>query len=600
MGFTSCIRHVFDLLDRRERIRTIVLLGMIIFMAFLELLGVALILPFISLLSQPDSIQDRQYFKYIYEFFSFSSPRAFLITLGIVVFLQIVLANSFKAYTTSRILQFSYGLGHSISSRLLRSYMSRPYEWFLTQNSANLSKIMLSEVNQVVNRTILPLLQICSQGILAFAIFSFLIAVDPVLALATVCILGASFCVIYYLLRQYILRMASLRLEANQRRFQIAQEVLGGIKDVKAVCGESVFLKRFDESSRLYAACEANNQVAGQLPRYALEAIGFGGIIVLAMHLFITHEGLNGALDLLVLYAVAGYRLLPTLQHIFQNVSSVRFSVPSLEALHKNVTETLSSLLLSEDTPPTRMKLTEAIALRDVYYTYPSSGKPSLHGINVYIRAHSFVAFVGPTGSGKTTVIDILLGLLTPSQGEMLVDGLPVDETTQRAWRRNVGYVPQHIFLADDTIEANIAFGVPQLQIDRDAVIRAAKTAHMHDFILQELDDGYETYVGERGVRLSGGQRQRIGIARALYHDPDVLILDEATSALDSATEGKVMLAIQALGRSKTIIVIAHRLTTVKDCDEIYVLSGARAINSGTYDELLERCEKFRALALQA
>lgn len=600
MRFPASIRRVFDLLDQHERIRILILFGMILVMAFLELAGVAMILPFISLLSHPDNVQNNQYLKQVYDFLSFSSPRAFLVSLGILVFVQMAMANTFKAYTMSHILRFSYGLGHSISYRLLRSYMGRPYEWFLTQNSANLSKIMLSEVNQVVNRTILPLLQICSQGILAFVMLAFLIAVDPVLALATVCVLGAAYGAIYYLLRQYILRMASLRLEANQRRFQIAQEVLGGVKDVKAACGESLFLSRFDESSRLYAVCEANSQVSGQLPRYALEAIGFGGILVLALYLFLTREDLDGALQILVLYAVAGYRLLPTLQHIFQNLSSVRFSVPSLEALHKNVTETLTSLFVLEEVPPPRLKLTETIALRDVHYTYPSASKPSLRGVTVDIRAHSLVAFVGSTGSGKTTAIDILLGLLTPSQGEMLVDGVLVAEGNQRAWRRNVGYVPQHIFLSDDTVEANIAFGVPQLQIDREAVIRAAKAAQMHDFISSELENGYATHVGERGVRLSGGQRQRIGIARALYHDPEVLILDEATSALDSATEAKVMEAIQALGRSKTIIMIAHRLTTVKNCDVIHVLVAGRIISSGAYDELLERCEPFRILALQA
>jgi ABC-type multidrug transport system fused ATPase/permease subunit len=277
----------------------------------------------------------------------------------------------------------------------------------------------------------------------------------------------------------------------------------------------------------------------------------------------------------------------------------MRFGTGTLNKLHEDFVATAAGRAIpsvpGESAPA--LRLTEQIELEDVHYAYPRAERPAARGVTLTIPARSTVGLVGGTGAGKTTTVDIMLGLLVPDRGTLSVDGIPITADNLRAWQRSIGYVPQQIFLSDDTVAANIAFGLKAEDIDQAAVERAARVAELHDFVLRELPDGYATKVGERGVRLSGGQRQRIGIARALYHDPDVLILDEATSALDNLTERAVMDAVHNLGRAKTIVMIAHRLSTVRECDTIFMLEGGRVVAEGSYDDLIETNRQFRALA---
>jgi ABC-type multidrug transport system fused ATPase/permease subunit len=293
---------------------------------------------------------------------------------------------------------------------------------------------------------------------------------------------------------------------------------------------------------------------------------------------------------------------MPALQTVYRQVSTLRFSVPTLESLHADIqsldpVDSQEGLQRDEHGKPRRLGLSDRLELRDVHYAYPNADREALRGISLSVDAYTTVGLVGATGSGKTTTVDLILGLLRPSSGALIADGKPIDRSNIRSWQRSLGYVPQHIFLSDETVAANIAFGIRPADIDHDAVERAARVANLHDFVINELQDGYETRVGERGVRLSGGQRQRIGIARAMYHDPDVLILDEATSALDNVTERAVMDAVHNLGSRKTIILIAHRLSTVRSCDRIFLLEHGQLIADGTYDELVSENEKFRQMA---
>jgi ABC-type multidrug transport system fused ATPase/permease subunit len=385
----------------------------------------------------------------------------------------------------------------------------------------------------------------------------------------------------------------------NEQRFRIAAEALGGIKELKVLGRERAFLTRFQKPSWGFCRATASNQVVASLPRYALETIAFSGVLVIILYLLRTSGDISELLPVLSLYVFAGYRLMPSLNEIFTAAILIRFNRAALDDLHRDLFDSVFESgrnVPPEERNPKRLPLRAQLTLNNVSYTYPNSAIPSLQGVDLTIRKHEVVGIVGETGAGKTTLVDVVLGLLEPTSGTIEVDGEALSGGRLKSWRLSCGYIPQEIFLTDDSIRGNIAFGVPVEAIDDDAVVRAATWAQIHDFIIT-LPHGYGTEVGERGVRLSGGQRQRIGIARALYHDPDVLVLDEATSSLDGATEAAVMEMIHNLGRKKTLILIAHRLSTVRACDMVYVLRQGRFIGSGTLDELAERNHDFRSMA---
>jgi ABC-type multidrug transport system fused ATPase/permease subunit len=370
------------------------------------------------------------------------------------------------------------------------------------------------------------------------------------------------------------------------------------VKDVKVAGLEGAMLGRFAGPAKRFARRQAASQVSSQLPRFALEIVAFGGMLAVVLYLVADSGKLQQALPVLSVYAFASYRLMPALQQVYVQMSNLRFAGPALVALHRDF-DSLSpeghdNLALHHLAP---LGIQQVLQLEQVEYTYPKAPRAALNTLSLEIPARSTVGLVGATGSGKTTTVDIILGLLRPQGGQLMVDGKPITTDNVRSWQRTIGYVPQHIYLADDTVAGNIAFGLPPEQIDQDAVKRAARIANLHEFVMSDMPQGYTTRVGERGVRLSGGQRQRVGIARALYHDPDVLILDEATSALDNLTEQAVMEAVHNLGKRKTIILIAHRLTTVRECDQIFVLEKGRLVGQGTYSELIETNERFRAMA---
>lgn len=574
------------------------LLGMILVMALLDVMGIASIMPFMSVLANPEVVETNRYLAAIYAYLGFESDESFLFFLGVVVFAFLVTSIVFKAFTTYVLLRFTHMRNYSLGKRLVAGYLSQPYDWFLNRHSADIGKTVLSEVTQVINGTLIPLMQFIAHGAVALALLGLLIVVDPILALAVTSALGGTYALIYLLLRRYLGRIGADRVQANRERFEAVQEAFGGVKDVKVAGLEQAMLDRFDGPSKRFARRQAASQVANQLPRYALEILAFGGILAVALYLMAASGGLQQALPVLSVYAFAGYRLIPALQQVYVNLSTMRFAGPALDALHRDhVGLNLEGISTLSQQRPAPLGIRKSLQLEQVDYSYPNAPRPALNGLTLEIPARTTVGLVGATGSGKTTTVDIILGLLRPQRGQLLVDGSPIAPGDVRAWQRSVGYVPQNIYLADDTVAANIAFGVGPAQIDQKAVENAARIANLHDFVVNEMPDGYATKVGERGVRISGGQRQRIGIARALYHDPEVLILDEATSALDNLTERAVMEAVHNLGHRKTIILIAHRLSTVRECDRIFLLEKGRLVGQGSYELLVETNGRFRAMA---
>ena len=348
---------------------------------------------------------------------------------------------------------------------------------------------------------------------------------------------------------------------------------------------EKKFIKSFSINAQTFARNVASSEVLGILPRFALEAIAFGGILLIILFILDNTGSVNDAIPIISLYAFAGYRLMPAIQVIYLSSTRLKFVGPALDKIINDI-KNLKPLNLNQNQGV--LNFNKAIDLKNISYNYPNSQRTSLKNINLSIPNSSRVGIMGQTGCGKTTMVDIILGLLDPEKGTLEVDGQIIKDQNRRSWQRSIGYVPQQIYLSDDTIAANIAFGVDPKDINKDLVERASKIANLHEFVINELPDQYETSVGERGIRLSGGQRQRIGIARALYHNPKVLILDEATSALDDLTEKAVMEAIHNLDKNITIIIIAHRLSTIKNCDIVYLLEKGELKNTGTFEEIIK------------
>ena len=595
------IRKLRDLLDARERRNALLLFAMMLVMGLLEVTGVASIMPFIAVVANPDVIKTNVFLAKVYKLLDFSNAQSFLLFLGTVVFVLVVSTQGFSAFTLWAMARFTHMRGYTLSCRLLRGCLNQPYPWFLNRHSADLGKSVLSEVGQVISGSLMPALQLVAQTVVAILIIILVVAVEPMVAITAVVLLGGAYALIYSILRSYLARIGADRVRANRERFQIAQEALGGIKDVKVLGLEEGYLRSFSKPAVRFAKRQASNQIIGALPQFLLKVIAFGGILAILLVLLAARGGdLGEVLPLMALYAFAGVRILPSMQQIYSALTKLRFSKPALDTLHKDIEEVAANRpsLVDNDSVPLLdpIKLRERLELRNVSYTYPKAQTPALEDLALTIKASTTVALVGSTGAGKTTTADLLLGLLESQSGALHIDGQRIAGQNIRAWQRNIGYVPQYIFLSDDTVAANIAFGQPEANVDMTAVERAAKIAELHDFVVNELPDGYQTTVGERGVRLSGGQRQRIGIARALYHDPEVLILDEATSALDNVTEKSVMESVHNIGRRKTIIIIAHRLTTVEHCDEIHLMEKGRIRATGSYQELLMNDHSFQEM----
>ena len=589
-------RKILDLLTASERRRFYLLLGLVMLMGVAQMVGVASILPFLAVLARPETVVTNAYLARLNAMLGFTETGSFLMFLGGAVFVILVGTSMLKAVTQYAIFRFATMRGYSMSRRLLAGYLARPYTWFLNRHSADLGANILTDVNKVIGQALLPAMRLLSQGAVVLFLVALLIAVNPLAAGILALLLGGSYALIYAAVRNRLAWVGARRHLANKQRFQVSGDAMAGIKDVKVLGLEASYVRRFSRPAREIAEADALNAVVGEVPRYVLEAVAFGGLLLFVLFLLATGSGsLGDIVPMLGVYAFSALRLFPALQQVYTSFAALRFSRPTLDKLHEDMTE-IGVAELPAAGPRRKLPLGASLRLADVHYRYPAADRPALEGVDMTIPVRSSVGIVGGTGAGKTTVVDVILGLLRPERGALEVDGTPVSGADLRAWQNSIGYVPQQIFLTDDTVRANIAFGLDPGEVDAAAVERAARVAELHDFVMRELPRGYDTEIGERGVRLSGGQRQRIGIARALYHDPDVLILDEATSALDNLTERAVMAAVQNLGRAKTVIMIAHRLSTVRNCDVIFMMERGRVVAQGSYDELFARNRSFQAM----
>jgi ABC-type multidrug transport system fused ATPase/permease subunit len=586
-------KKILYLLSFQERKQASFLIAMLIITALLDVIGVASILPFFAVLSNPSLIESNlilnKLFK-ILNIFGIENNKHFFFFLGVVVLFLLVVSIIFRAFTSYIQIRFTQMLEYNISKRLVQGYLYQPYSWFLSRNSTDLGKVILSEVSAVIGNGVYPLTELFAKGIHTVALVTLLIIIDPKLALVVSFSLSCVYGFIFYFLRSLLKKSGNERVKNNKLRFKILSDAFGATKEVKVGALEQIYINQFSDSAINFARAQSTAQLIGQLPRFILEAIAFGGIMLLILYSIMKTGDFNNALPVISLYVFAGYRLMPAIQQMYTSFTQLIYISPAVEVLSNDI-KNLERYNLIED--ERIMMFKKEINLKNIHYNYPLTLRTSLKDINVNIPAKSTIGFIGATGSGKTTMVDIILGLLEPQKGTLEVDDQIITKQNLRSWQRLISYVPQQIYLSDDTILSNIAFGVEPKNVNQEAVEKAAKIANLHEFIINELPKKYQTIVGERGVRLSGGERQRIGIARALYRSPQVIIFDEATSALDYQTEQEVMEAVNNLRKDITIILIAHRLNTVENCDIIFKFEKGRIIQQGTFDELVKNNKTF-------
>ena len=593
------IKNLFGLLPAKDRVKFAILVGLMFIGTVLELIGIGLIPLFVSAVADPDLLFHNQHTGPFLESMGIETARQLLVSGGVLliaVFLvrsiYLVVLNFFKA-------GYIYGRFESFATELYKSYLYSPYTFHLNRNSAELVRNVTNEARYVAEFVLQPFLTILMHGITAAGIFILLLLIEPLITLLTFIILGGGGALILKFQKNRMNKHGEIASFERSRLIQSVNEGLGGIKDVLLMNRQHHLLRQFRMFASNIKKAETFKTVSDQAVKPVMEFMAVGGMMLIALTMVFQGRPIATIIPVLTLFGVAAVRLMPAISQIISRTTLLRFYAYSLKPVHKDITQQRS---VEENEKiqtglDDQLRFTKEIKLAEITYQYPNSREIVLSGIHLTIKKGEAIGFVGPSGAGKSTIVDVILGLLEPQKGNILVDGTDI-ATQMRSWQNNLGYIPQFIFLSDDTVRNNIAFGIAEDEISNEKIRSAIEAAQLKEFI-ETLPEGLDTVIGERGVRLSGGQRQRIGIARALYNNPGVLIMDEATSALDNETEKQVIDAIEQLKGERTIIMIAHRLTTVMNCDRLYLLEDGKIIGHGTYNELIGSSEKFKKLAME-
>ena len=572
---TDLIRRVLFLARPYGKAKLAGVFSLSLAQALFQVIGITSIFPFLAIAADPERIRRSHFGMRFLELFPPMQNRQLLLVAGVIAIVALLASNVVNLVAEYVRTRYAQNFGHWLRVRLLRRMASQPYPYFLQRNSADLLKKVVGDVMNYSSGVLLPLLDSVARSLTAVLLLATLFLVQPVIALSAAIVLGAYYVIIFRLL-------ARKRREANENlrtsvggSYREAHQMLSGIKAVKVHRAEEHFLSRFAKHSAVMAQMYARLPVLANSARYLVEPLAFGGLVLAVLLLAAKGRDFSDILPNLGVMALAGYRLLPSLQLLYgqlTQISAMRHAVDEVydEFVAAETEAPVLSVTGSEGRTPARpFYWNDAITLREVSFRYSGTSRPALDGLSLTIAKNTSVGVIGPTGSGKSTLVDLLLGLYQPTAGEILIDGRPLTPALVPAWQASIGYVPQDIFLIDDTITRNIAFGLLDNEVDAARLREACDMAQILDFIEAEVPDAFDTNVGERGVRLSGGQRQRIGLARALYHRPSLLILDEATSALDIATEAKLLEALRVLAGKLTMVVAAHRLSAVANCDQL-------------------------------
>ena len=574
-------KKLWSMLDADERLSAGVLLGLMLIGMLLETLGVGLVIPALALMTQADL--PAKYPALAPWLAALGNPSNERLVVGGMLTLTAVYAvkTVFLGFLALWQARFVYNLQARLSTRLFSSYLHQPYTFHLQRNSAQLIRNttnLVGEVTGVVEQG----LMLVTELLVLFGIALLLLLVEPLGALVVVSTLGLAGWTFHRVTRARVLRWGGARQRHEGLRIQHIQQGLGGAKEMKVLGRETQFVIEYEQHNTGSARIGQLQSTLKALPRLWLELLAVTGLAGLVVVMIAQGKPLEALLPILGLFAAAAFRFMPSVNRVLLAVQTMRFFLPGIDNFYAEL-----SLLDPARGLHRRQSLAfgDALSLEHVTFQYPAAESHALVDVSLSIRCGDSVGFIGGSGAGKSTLVDIILGLLTPTAGTVKVDGVDI-QGRLRDWQDQVGYVPQSIYLTDDSLRRNIAFGLPPEEIDEESVLRAVRASQLDKFIGQ-LPLGLDTIVGERGIRLSGGQRQRIGIARALYHDPAVLVLDEATSSLDSETERGVMEAVRALHGEKTILIVAHRLSTVEHCDRLYRFEGGRLVQEGDSTAML-------------
>ncbi len=561
------IKKLNYIFSTKDKIKIVLLTIIILIGSMLELLAISLFSPFIDGIVDQNAMMESTIMVYIYHFFSFKKYEYFLALLAVSIIAVYIIKNVYIIIEKNTIYKFAYRIQRTISTKLLKSYMEEPYTFHLNKNIAVLQRSMQEDTDQFA-KAILHFMEMAAEACVCIVLGVYLFIVSKSITVVIVGLLLVCLGIFSYINKKYSRKWGEQGQEYKAKIYQWMNQSLSGIKDIKILDRSETFIKNYDSYMKKYVRVLRLNRLIGIMPKYIIEMVCMTGLLsAVLVKMFFGQKELSAFVPQLAIFAVAAFRLLPSVGRINEHLSAVIFATPSIDLIYHDLKE-IEDLHVEEIVKDEDWHFKKEIEVKRVTYAYPEGEGNVIENACFHIRKGETVAFVGSSGAGKSTIVDILLGLLPPQQGKILVDGMDVYKNL-RTWQKEIGYIPQTIYLSDDSIRNNVAFGIEEENIDEQAVIAALKQAQLYDFV-DTLPEGLDTCVGDRGIRLSGGQRQRIGIARALYHKPEILVLDEATSALDNDTEAAVMEAIDSLKGQKTIIIIAHRLTTIKNADTVY------------------------------
>jgi ATP-binding cassette, subfamily B, bacterial PglK len=575
---------LWKLIPEEQHLRFFLVIILMFIGMLIETLSVSLVIPAIAVLTQDDLLIQYPLMAPVLQYFDNPSDKQ-IVLLGLVALIGVyVIKALFLGVLAWKQMRFVYGVQAGLSYRLFSTYLRQPYAFHLQRNSAQLINNTVTEVNMFTQSVLISGMTLITESLVMIGIIALLMVIEPLGAMVITCLLGVLGFLFIRLTKKYLLHWGVMRQRFDESRIKHLQQGFGGVKDMKLLGREEEFLAQYKMHNDGSAHVSWKQKTVGQFPRLWLELLAVTAISMLVMIMISEGKDLDEILPVMALFAAAAFRLLPSANRILIAIQSVRYALPVIHTLSADIQEEIKTLSSEESST---FSFEKDLILDEVCFKYTNSGERILSKINMIIPRGSFIGIIGGSGAGKSTLVDLILGLLKPSSGSIKVDGIDIQKKL-RCWQDSIGYVPQEIFLTDDTLRRNIAFGLRDDQIDEQAVSRAVSAAQLEQFV-RGLSDGLDTNVGERGVRLSGGQRQRIGIARALYHNPAVLVLDEATSSLDCKTENGVMDSVSFLHGKKTIVIVAHRLSTVENCDFLFRLEKGEMVDQGESLGVLEK-----------
>lgn len=594
------IVDVYRVFSKEQRRKLLWLQFFILMTAVSEIASLVAIGPFMALISDLSLIESHSVFSELYLLTGFVDQHDFVFFIGVCVLFILIISSLISMVTIWRLSLFAQYVGAEIADTLFGYYLRQSWLYHASVSSSFLTKQLATEVNRVTGSVINPLMQLAARSTISLFIVIAVFVYNPYVALVGVSLFAICYIALFKVVRARLVKNGRVVSDMSALRYKMMSEGFGGIKDVLLLNRQDYFEERFSAAGRKYAHSQGTNLALSQVPRYFMELLAFGALVSLVLYLIRAYDGdISEVFPVLAIYAVAGFKLLPSFQQIYAHLAQIKGNVSAFDSIKDDL---LNSRICSfepteSNENKSKVNFESEISLRNITFTYPGKDKPALNNLSINIKRNQVVGIVGFSGSGKSTLIDLILGLIETDKGSFFVDDVKITTDNKSNWRSLVGLVPQKIFISDSTIYENIAFGLPDHLIDNAKLLEAVDKAHLNELV-DKSPLGLKSLVGEDGAQLSGGQRQRIGIARALYHQAEVLIFDEATSALDNVTERMVMQAVHEFTGEKTIIMIAHRLSTIEKCDVIYFMDEGRLLDHGTYDELLTRNQDFRKMAI--